>query len=302
LTALSPEIGLLKISGKDAQSFLQGQVTCNVNDLTPDNSLLGAHCNLKGRMQSLFRLLLDTTVTDYPSYFLLLPHSMISFASQHFKKYAIFSKVTIEEAPADLQLIGLYGPGVKQMIEQVTHDKALVFKLPGHFDRYGLLAPFAVIETIWLKLREQKVTLVSPQAWELLDIRAGLPAVYPSTMDQILPHHANLSILEGISYQKGCYVGQEIIARMQFRGKIKKHMYHGYADNLSAEPIPGDQIYAKASTDNESPGMVVRACKSVGTRYELLLILDDQFAEFKNVHLYSADGPKIHRLELPYTW
>lgn len=312
LTALT-EVGILSVAGPDAETFLQGQVTCNVKTISPGKSRLGAHCNLKGRMQSLFSLY----VTNQPTqYYLKMPQSMLTFATQSFKKFAIFSKTTFEELSSNLVGIGISGPEVNALLTQlfpfpaldigdfiflnIYDDTVMICRLPGIGHRYELFANVEVLQKLWLELKKS-CQVVTPQCWELLDIHAGLPTVYPETIDHILPHHANLSILDGISYDKGCYIGQEIIARMQYRGKIKKHMYRAWIDSDSRFPIPATAVYVPR-TSHEPLGLVVRASKAKETGFELLVILDDQYADFEDVRLYSADGPKLHRLELPYNW
>ena len=306
MTELST-LGLLSIKGLDAKTFLQGQVTCNLNDITPQKSLLGAHCNLKGRMQSIFRIFLDSHDKTSMHYYLCLPQPMLAIAQQNFKKFALFSKVDITIA-TDLVGIGLYGTHAGKI--HLEHDYDCVSKetkngvchisrIPGSIPRYELWGTKEVINQISSTIASSTQPVL-PHIWELLDIQAGIPTVYPSTIDQILPHHANLSILKGISYDKGCYLGQEIIARMQYRGKIKKHMYRAFIQESDTLPVPGAQVVCEPFLDNEAPGMVVRASKTEHNGSELLIVLDEQYQHFENIRLYSADGPKVHRLDLPY--
>lgn len=313
ITSLSSEIGLLHIAGPDAKSFLQGQITCNVSTLSSKKSHLGAHCNLKGRMQSLFSLFANPA-QEPTDFYLKMPASMLTFATQSFKKFAIFSKVTFEDMSSNMVAIGLYGPDVDTILTDTfsvpaldnhechfltSEGTAIVCRLPGDHPRYEIFASMETLQTLWPTLKKQ-CQMVTPESWQLLDIRAGLPAVYPRTIDEILPHHANLSILDGISYDKGCYIGQEIIARMQYRGKIKKHMYRAHVESNKL-PLPGDAVYVPLASE-EALGLIVRASHAENGGFELLVVLDDQYASFENVHLYSADGPKLHRLELPYKW
>lgn len=306
------QLGLLKIDGQDAKQFLQGQITLNLNDINPKQSGLGAHCDIKGRMQSLFRVF----QTDQPSaYYLCMPYDMLLSTLQGFKKYALFSRVSIETVN-NLAAIGLYGPSIDKRVNQLipqshqlqndyeclTHtvndDSYTLCRLPGEYPRFEIWASPQALINLWLKLKDS-CTLVPSQAWELLDIQSGIPAVYTKTIGSILPHHANLSILKGISYSKGCYLGQEIIARMQYKGKIKKHLYRAYVQSAKEIPAPGDLVYGDALSE---PGIVLRCAQNKDSAFEMLIVIDDQFKNFENVCLYSADGPKVHRLDLPYTW
>jgi folate-binding protein YgfZ len=291
-------LGLLSIRGIDAKSFLQGQITCNVDDLNQNKSLLGAHCNLKGRMQSLFRISLHPDDQNHSHYILCMPTSMLEIALTNFKKFAIFSKVEINILE-DMVGIGLVGQNMPEIIANIK-ENINVHAVAGPIARYELFGLIDQMKPLWMQLKNSYKPILSDAA-ELLDIRAGIPMIYPGTIDEILPHHANLSILEGISYNKGCYLGQEIIARMQYRGKVKKHMYRAFVQDKSI-PKVGSHVVSGSSTSHETPGLVVRASESDQDGFELLIILDDLYQNFENVRLYSADGPKVLRLDLPYSW
>lgn len=317
LTDLSG-LGFLRISGNDAKTFLQGQITYNLNQIIPGKMHLAAHCNQKGRMQSLFSIFIENNSNENPAYYLKMPHNMVALAEQNFKKFAIFSKVVIENVTSKICGLGLYGPNASALLASICQTESIpsmevdncltidinqgsviICKLPGRHQRYELFGSIVTIQALWLELKKA-CQLVSPQGWELLDIRAGLPTVYPETIDEILPHYANLSILNGISYDKGCYIGQEIIARMQYRGKIKKHMYRTSIQTDEKAPSPGNVLCVP--THSDPLGIVVRANTTGSTAFECLVIIDDQFANFENVHLHSVDGPKFHHLALPYQW
>jgi folate-binding protein YgfZ len=289
--------GLLSIDGPDAKSFLQGQITCNIDELTQKKNLLGAHCNLKGRMQSLFRITVHPGNQNHSHFILCMPTSMLTIAQNNFKKFSIFSKVEIKAAD-DMVGFGLVGLQIPHLVSNINQN-ICVYHKEGVIPRYELFGPVEEMKQLWLQCKDVCMP-VATEANELLDIRAGLPMIYPGTIDEILPHHANLSILEGISYNKGCYLGQEIIARMQYRGKLKKHMYRVFVQDES-KPKVGSAVFG-GTTINEAPGIVVRASESDQDGYELLIILDDLYQHFENVRLYSADGPKVLRLDLPYSW
>lgn len=304
-------LGLLSIQGVDAKTFLQGQVTCNLDDITPAQSRLTAHCNLKGRMQSLFRLSAIEQTDGLLQYFLTLPISMVAPVQQSLKKYALFSKVQIEDYSHKWAKIGLCGESITQHLpeslaricvahapDDCLHSEGLnICRIPGLQSRYEIMGQSDVIDSLASKLSAHCV-LASTMDWELWDIEAGLPTVYPSTADQFLPHHVNLVQLKGISFSKGCYLGQEVVARMHYRGKIKKHMYHVSAPQQSGA-MPGDPIFVKEASSSEAPGTVVRVAQSA-TRDHLLVILDEQYANFDNISLHALEGLKLSRLELPY--
>jgi hypothetical protein len=263
-------------------------------------------------MQSLFRLSAIEQADGLLQYFLTLPISMVAPVEQSLKKYALFSKVQIEDYSNKLAKIGLCGESITHHLPQslaplcagLAPDDCLHFeglmicRIPGLQSRYEITGQTDIIDSLTSKLSAH-CDLDSTMAWELWDIEAGLPTVYPSTTDQFLPHHVNLIQLKGISFSKGCYLGQEVVARMHYRGKIKKHMYHASTQHQSGA-MPGDPIFVKEATSSEAPGAVVRVAQSA-TQDHLLVILDEQYANFDNITLHSLEGLKLSRLELPYS-
>jgi folate-binding protein YgfZ len=226
-------LGLLKVTGIDAHKLLQGQLTCNLDELEKKGQL-GAHCNPQGRVLSLFRI----TATD-AGYYLEMPAELIPIALQALKKYAVFYKVELSDASAE-------------------------FEQPAQ----------------------------SLNEWKTHNIEAGIPAIYATTTGKLLPHEINLPELNAISFNKGCFTGQEIIARMHYRGQLKKRMRRARVSS-KAPPQPGADIYAL-----EGPaGTVVDSCQEAGGTYQLLVVANQQ-----NQQLF-LDPDKIEPLEfvsLPY--
>ncbi len=265
-------------------------------------------------MHSLFRLYQHAE----NSYFLSLPKSMLLQAEQAFKKYALFSKVTISNASKERFKIGLYGSQATALLATASSEDEPIFvtnngcvikhtnegdytlcRLPCKLPRYEIIACVDVMKVLWLKICKYFVPITT-QAWELLDIQSGIPMVYPETIDQILPHHANLPILEGVSFNKGCYLGQEIIARMQYKGKIKKHTYRFSIEDKDYLPKVGEPVIEGKS--GETRGIVMRHSTSNQFAHELLIVLEDAYANAQDLLLGDAQGPKLNYLELPYAW
>lgn len=201
---------LIHIHGKDVIKFLQGQLTCDVDKLTDENVTLGAHCNAKGRIISLFRLF-----NQADDYYLLMPNDVIEAAFEHLKKYAMFSKVSLEIVNTDT-----------------------VTTFPFNFDATN-----------------------QHQA----DVNAGIPQLYPQTIGQFLPHYLNLPKLGGVSFTKGCYTGQEIIARMEHRGKLKQGLK---TVMLSFEPVLGEKVIDQ----EQNLGVCVDYCFEGDGVYKALVV------------------------------
>jgi folate-binding protein YgfZ len=223
---------LIKISGPDASKFLQGQLTCDVSKITPEQSSLGAHCNVKGRVMSLFRLFLFQA-----DYYLLMPSAVTEAALASLKKYAMFSKVKLTLPTADIYglqqaSLALTYPAQHEAVSAT--DASCCIRIAG--EQRFLLIDFA--DTLALEHNDDI------NAWHTADISNGLPRLYPETIGEFLPHYINLPQLGALSFTKGCYTGQEIIARMEHRGKIKQKMNFC---QLPIDATPGEKIIFQAT-------------------------------------------------------
>lgn len=206
--------GFINITGPAAEKFLQGQVTCDVRAVKENVSSLGAHCNVKGRIVFTFRLFYFDE-----AYWLCLPKSQIDCALQALKKHAVFSKVSIEDVTDTIATLGLINelafPDSQHLTEALTH----VFPLFGKIPRMQLIASHKCLEDRIKTLEKTQETTQS--AWKLIDIQSGIAEIYPETREQFTPHEINYHELGAVSFDKGCYLGQEIVARMHYLGKLK---------------------------------------------------------------------------------
>jgi tRNA-modifying protein YgfZ len=281
-------LSLLAFHGPDSAKFLQGQITCDIHKVTGTQSSLGAHCNLKGRMQSLFRLwYCEKTAT----YYMNLPDSMLEPTFKDFKKYSLFSKVTIADKTAEFQRMAFWGDDCQHLLLNALNISDMNFItnqtltmvdgdefctlvcISENAPRFEFIATKGFKPDVIQRLLQQS-SAATLNDWQVNEIESGIPAVYPETIDQILPHHVNLVELNGISFDKGCYLGQEIIARMQWRGKVKKHMRMATVAT-DVMPKAGDPVFAENSTENDAPGVVVRAAQKDAGSYVILAVLDD---------------------------
>lgn len=276
--------GLLEITGPDAKTFLQGQITCHMDNVTPVQGVFAGHCNLKGRLQSLFQII-QIENEAAPCYLLIMPREMISPTKQQFKKYALFSKVSFSEKSEAMPLIGICSDNNEWstlapnacLTQSVAAGNYTVIRLQDDLPRFIIVChSLAVYETLFPALQQNHSMIASGQ-WEAYDIAAKLPTLYPQTIDTTLPHHANLVALGGISFDKGCYLGQEIIARMHYKGKIKKHLYVARVESPTA-PLPGAPITVANGNENLAPGLILRVASNA-TNHQLLVVIDDEEAK-----------------------
>jgi folate-binding protein YgfZ len=229
------------VSGPDTRTFLQGQLTCDIDTLTREKPLLACINSAQGRVQAV----LDVIERD-EGIVLSVVASMAERTVQRLRKYVLRSKVKIELSPVSVSGFFSHAPNP------------------------------------------------TPHSPLLSQIHAGIPHVFSETHESFVAQMLNLDVLGGISFEKGCYTGQEIIARAHFRGAVKRRMFRFSAE--CAPPAPGTRLLAT----NEHAGDVVFAA-ATEKGCELLAVLNLNHAE---AAIQFADSPfySLHRLPLPYSW
>ncbi|EGV29722.1 folate-binding protein YgfZ [Thiorhodococcus drewsii AZ1] len=297
-------LGLIAVQGADAETFLQGQLTNDIRELSPTHSQLSSHCSNKGRMLALFRM-----IRCGDTLYLQMPAERVPDILKRLSIFVLRSKVTLADASETCIRIGLAGADaprrladqdlpVPEMENGVTvSDELTLIRLPGDVPRFEILGPFDPIRQLWEHLSE-RASVASPDIWRRLDIQAGLPNVYSETAETFIPQMLNLQHIDGVSFNKGCYTGQEVVARMQFLGKLKRRMYLAEAD-LPAQPKPGDELYASSSTSQQGSGWIVDAAPLAEGRFALLAVAEIAAAEDGEIRL-GHDGPALQLQPPPY--
>ena len=301
--------GLIAVRGPDADSFLQGQLTCDVREATLEHSLLGAYCSPKGRALACFRLFRRGDAV-----YLELPCDLVQPTLVRLNKYVLRAKVTLEDASDRLLRFGVAGShaaalmtkqigAIPEAVNGILHtaedESALtVIRLPGPMPRFEAHGPAPEMQALW-KALDDPLRLTDIESWRLLDILAGIPAVYPETVEAFVPQMLNLDLLGGISFQKGCYTGQEIVARTHYLGKIKRRMYLARVDRLTA-PQPGDPVFSPQADASQSAGQIVDACRHPDGGYAVLTVALIHCAEHGTLHLGKVNGPVLRLEPLPY--
>jgi len=290
--------GVLAVRGADAGKFLQGQLTCNINYLSDDRASLGARCTQKGRMQSSFRIVLEGD-----GVLLAMAGELLEPQLADLKKYAVFSKSKLtdestswvrfglEHGDAALRNLGLELPADTDSV--VRHEGLIAIRVSP--DRAELWVPADQADAIKGKLSAQ-LSEAELNQWLLGQIRAGIGQVMPSTRELFIPQMLNLQAVGGVSFKKGCYTGQEIVARMQYLGKLKRRLYRVQLD-ASELPEPGTPLFAPSH--GSSIGEVVLAARAE-KNIELLAVLQAEAADAGDLHLGTGEGPALHLLDLPY--
>ncbi|WLH31494.1 CAF17-like 4Fe-4S cluster assembly/insertion protein YgfZ [Pseudomonas canadensis] len=291
--------GVLAVRGSDAAKFLQGQLTCNLNYLSDTQASLGARCTQKGRMQSSFRILLQGD-----GVLLAMATALLEPQLADLKKYAVFSKSKLTDESAAWVRFGL-----------VNADPALAslgLELPADTDSVARNDTLIAIRIspdraeLWVPAEQgdairSQLAATLEQAdlneWLLGQIRAGIGQVMQQTRELFIPQMLNLQAVGGVSFKKGCYTGQEIVARMQYLGKLKRRLYRLSLD-APEMPEPGTPLFSPSH--NSAIGEVVLAAKA-GQTIELLAVLQAEAADSGDVHVGTLEGPGLQLLDLPYT-
>lgn len=290
--------GVLAVRGADAGKFLQGQLTCNLNYLSDTQASLGARCTQKGRMQSSFRILLQGD-----GVLMAMASELLEPQLADLKKYAVFSKSKLTDESAAWVRFGIdhgdaaltnLGLDLPADTDSVARNDGLIAVRVSP-DRAELWVTADQADAIKSRL-SALLTEGALNEWLLGQIRAGIGQVMPSTRELFIPQMLNLQAIGGVSFKKGCYTGQEIVARMQYLGKLKRRLYRLKLD-ASDLPEPGTQLFSP--THGSSIGEVVLAAHT-GQDIELLAVLQAEAAESGDVHLGTLEGPALHLLDLPY--
>jgi len=280
--------GLLRFSGDDALDFLQGQLTCDLREVGPTAASFGGYCTPKGRLLADFLLWLTPQ-----GYAMHLPHEVAGSLAERLRKFVLRAKVRVDPS-ADLRVIGIGGPEAAALLQQVIgepprtpleivhYPAAGLLRLPG--DDFLAFASGAAIAPLWNALAASAVPAGS-EAWNWTQVRAGIPWITAATQDQFIPQMVGLEIMGGVSFDKGCYAGQEIVARAHYLGEVKRKLGPGHAD---AAVAAGDALF-----DARQPvGVVLNAAASPAGGHDLLAVAQVALQD-EVLHLGSSDGPPV---------
>ncbi|MEF1323536.1 tRNA-modifying protein YgfZ [Vibrio owensii] len=295
--SLLDNLGMITMVGDDKKSYLHGQVTCDVVSLEKDQSMLGAHCDAKGKVWSVFRLFHHND-----GYAMVQPKSAIEVELNEIKKYAVFSKVTIEES-SDV-VLGVAGENADAFISTLNADSGDVRTVEGGTavkvaSNRWLLALTA--EAAQSLVEDSQATLTTHELWTRFDIEAALPYVAADAQNEHIPQALNVQALGGISFTKGCYTGQETVARAKYRGTNKRAMY--IVKGATAEALGESAIELERSV-----GENWRSVGALLTHYQFsdnqamgLIVLPNNLDDDTRLRLVSQPECEWEIAPLPYS-
>ena len=294
--------GVILFSGEEAQVFLHNQLTCDVAALERSRTTYGSYCTSKGRVLATF--LLWRSGEDF---FMQLPSPLREPIQKQLSKFILRAKVKAADASSEWTVLGVAGAEAGRLVQraagsapQGVHEvaqtrDAMVIRLPG--DRSEIVArrdaARGILDTLMSDAKK-----ADPDYWSWLDIHAGVPVILPATQEAFVPQMLNLDLIGGVSLTKGCFPGQEIVARMHYRGTLKQRMY--LANVAAADlPRPGERLYSP-SFGEQACGTIVNAAHSSEGGCDVLAVIQIAVAEKGDVHWKSLDGPALKLLPLPY--
>lgn len=296
------DFGAISLSGEEQTKYLQGQVTCDVNSSTDSNLLIGAHCDAKGKVFSVFRL-----INRSSAHLLIQPKASIEGSLKELKKFGVFAKVSIDIAE-DLSFIALVGEQAHTLLQQefaqvpdslnpvVQVGSTSLVYLCGKQPRYIIIDEQVAISSL---LENLSLPMYSQSVWNLLEISQGFPILSASTSGSYVPQMLNLQAINGISFTKGCYLGQETVARMQYLGKNKRALF--CLNTQLEQAFQADEVIEKQLGDNwRKAGDILAHYQADDGSCVIQAILTND-AEQPSMRIASQNDAIVTNQTLPYT-
>ena len=294
---------LLHITGPDTITFLQGQTTCDTSSVDPGHAIPGAYCTPQGRVVCDF--LLCRLAEGH--YGMRMRRDIVPDSATTFGKYIIFSKAELDADRSDWQVLACWGPDAAQALKTIFGETPA--------ERYGACAGdgFVVIQMDedgqqfecylntrsnpdWQVQMDTTMQHSSASEWEAMQIRGGIGRIEAPTVEDFIPQMLNYDLTGHVNFSKGCYTGQEVVARMHYRGKSKRRMYLAQFPG-DTPAAAGTALYSSGS--EQSVGNIVNSATADGRTLALVVATADGVAN--GLHLAAQDGPALEVGALPYS-
>ncbi len=302
-TCALPQLGVIQAQGEDAAHFLHNQLSNDVLLLPVGQARLAAFCNAKGRMQA--SMVVVKTAPD--TVLLILPQDLLAQTHKRLSMFVMRAKVQLSDASAQWQLRGLLGDSARSVFGgsdtlpwQTTpsHGGHAVALYPAVID----FAPWprsAVPRACWIAPVGEaapEAPSVTPELWAWASVLSGVPFVTQPLFEAFVPQMLNCESVGGVNFKKGCYPGQEVVARSQFRGTLKRRMARAFSP---VALVAGQDVYTPADPDQPCATVVQCAPRPDGSGWDALVsgTLDSLASGW---HAGAAEGPALAALPLPY--
>ena len=284
-------LALIEATGEDAKSFLHSQFTNDINHLAEGRAQHAGWCNAKGRMQASFLVW-----HQGDRYLLGLAADLQEATQKRLQMFVLRSKVRLNALTDSIVMLGLAGPQAEEaladaglpcpaeVLQTAAADGITVLRLDP--SRLIVVAPESAMAALWQKLTV-KARPAGVPAWRWLDIQSAFPLVTLATKEEFVPQMADFEKMGGVSFHKGCYPGQEVVARTQYLGKVKRHLHR----LNSQQPLKAGDVLHSPDNPDQSCGMVMTVAPSPVGGYEALAVIQSNFAG--NVRVGSLEGPQV---------
>jgi folate-binding protein YgfZ len=286
-------LGVIRVEGEDGPKFLQGQLTQDFALLRPDEARLAAFCTAKGRMQASF-IGLRRTPTEI---LLVCSRDILAPTLKRLSMFVLRAKARLSDATADFHIFGLAGTALAALEDGLAGpwSKADV----GAAQVVRLYPADGQPRALWIAPADQPAPVGAPLAsdlWQWSEVRSGIAMVTAPTVEAFVPQMLNYESVGGVNFKKGCYPGQEVVARSQFRGTLKRRAYLVHCDG---ELAAGQEVF-QAADAGQPCGMVVQSAPAPGGGSDAIVSLQITAAEAGGLTAGGADGPALSVLPLPY--
>ena len=314
-----PHLGVIRAVGEDAVKFLQGQLTQDVALLGMNEVRLAAFCSAKGRMQASFIVFKRSSSTDstLPAEILLIcSHDILAPTLKRLSMFVMRAKVKLTDATADFALYEMAGDALQNTINliatEATNTPAIAefkpyFKLDTGFSTLISLYPaFGQARGLWVTPASEAApagdalsSALSSAMWAWGEVHSCIATITAPIVEAFVPQMLNYESVGGVNFKKGCYPGQEVVARSQFRGTLKRRAYLVHIDDTNAQPFVGEDIFH--DSDAEQPcGAVAQVAANPDGGYSAIVSMQVSASAGGKLTLGSANGPEIMLLALPY--
>ncbi|WP_296753855.1 folate-binding protein [Thiobacillus sp.] len=294
------QLGVMAFRGDDAATFLQNQLTNDVRVLHADAAQWSGYCSPKGRLLGNFLMW-----RQGEDFCLQLSGDILAGLLKRLSMFILRAKVQGRDASDESVRLVVAGPQAPDAVRAamgaipeaamrtVATEAGTVVRVGE--DKFVLSITPERAAGVWEGLRGSATPVGAP-VWDWLRLNAGIPMIVAATQEQFVPQMVNLEAIGGVSFQKGCYPGQEIVARSQYLGKLKRRMFLAHVD---AEAAAGDSLYS-ADLAGQTTGTVVNAAPAPAGGFDVLAVAQVESANTHTLHLKAADGAALTLKPLPY--
>jgi len=287
-----PDWGVILAQGPDAAAFLNGQLTQDMLHLDEGHASLAGYCSPKGRLLATF----VAWRVSSESIALACSADLLPATLRRLSMYVLRAKCKLSDASAAWPLHGLAGPSADARVASLVPAAAWSSATVGNACVIRLPAVDGISRYLWAGPGAPMLSALQAEVWRWLEVRSGIPRVMAVTADQFVPQMLNLELLGGVNFKKGCYPGQEIVARSQYRGTLKRRTYLMACDTALAA---GAEVF-HSEDPGQPAGMVVLAAESPGGPHAALVELKMAALLGGTLHAGSVAGPRLSPSTLPY--